>query len=548
VILVTDGAETCAGDPVARAGDLFAAADADGRVPVHVIGFSTAAPTVNAQLQQIAVAGGTGTFVAADDEVELSAAIEDIVAGTILTEACNQLDDGCDGLIDEDFPDKGALCGNGGAGACAHAGVRACRADGLGTTCDAIAVSCVNQRLRDTAGNDLGPCVEVCNGIDDDCDTMIDEGLTCGCAPLPEQCNGQDDDCDGVIDNGVGVVTCTDCCVGPCCGFDAQGVCIDDCTTYQDIGECDLGNTVCAAGGLRCVDYVGPRPEVCNGLDDDCDGMTDDDAPCPADSVCVGGRCLSPCAAGEFPCPFGFVCSEVPGCGVPGDCRFCTPDPCLDVECPAGQQCDSTIGMCVDRCLGVDCPAGATCLGGLCVDCFQLGCDAGELCVRDQAGVGVCVTDACRGVDCGADGFCRAGTCIPLSCTPSCGNGTRCLNGTCVPDRCHVRCPDDEICRPDDGRCVADPCADVSCRAGQACRPVDGECIDDPCAQIVCPAGRTCELAYDGTATCPDGRSVTEAITVGGSGCSGGGGAGGGAPAGLLLVGLALARRRRRRR
>jgi len=79
--------------------------------------------------------------------------------------------------------------------------------------------------------NDQNPAVhpgapEVCNGVDDDCNTFIDDNLgntTCGLGacqrsvpacvggvpqtctpgtPTPEVCNGIDDNCDGTIDNG----------------------------------------------------------------------------------------------------------------------------------------------------------------------------------------------------------------------------------------------------------------------------------------------------------------------------------------------------------
>lgn len=47
------------------------------------------------------------------------------------------------------------------------------------------------------------PCeleVEVCNGVDDDCDGKVDEGLD----GVPESCNLRDDDCDGEVDEGLG--------------------------------------------------------------------------------------------------------------------------------------------------------------------------------------------------------------------------------------------------------------------------------------------------------------------------------------------------------
>jgi uncharacterized protein (TIGR03382 family) len=68
---------------------------------------------------------------------------------------------------------------------------------------------------------------EVCNGYDDNCNNMADEGVrpTCGTGwcqrvaatctstcvpgtPIAETCNGYDDDCDGVLDNGTDAELC----------------------------------------------------------------------------------------------------------------------------------------------------------------------------------------------------------------------------------------------------------------------------------------------------------------------------------------------------
>ena len=145
-------------------------------------------------------------------------------------------------------------------------GTRKCAAAGL-TDCDATT-----------------PAAEVCNGVDDDCDGETDEGLaglacessapagtcqgvtTCasgvaGCtAPTPtaETCNGLDDDCDGVTDEGQ-----------PDLDKDGQADCVDpdidgDGTpNAADCGPLDLAVSPSAT-------------EVCNGKDDDCDGETDE--------------------------------------------------------------------------------------------------------------------------------------------------------------------------------------------------------------------------------------------------------------------------------
>ncbi|HEX7437962.1 MAG TPA: vWA domain-containing protein, partial [Caldimonas sp.] len=102
VILVTDGAESCNGDPAAAAQSLH---DAFG-VEVYVIAVSVL-PTEQASLNAIASAGSggarpTATFVSQPQD--LVPALSTIIAGSIHSEKCNGMDDDCDGKIDEDFP------------------------------------------------------------------------------------------------------------------------------------------------------------------------------------------------------------------------------------------------------------------------------------------------------------------------------------------------------------------------------------------------------------------------------------------------------------
>ncbi|MBL9017638.1 MAG: hypothetical protein JNL83_25840, partial [Myxococcales bacterium] len=82
-----------------------------------------------------------------------------VVAGPPGAEQCNNVDDNCNGSVDEAFPTKGQACSVG-VGACVRQGNEVCAASGAGTTCSVTP----------------GPAgTESCNTIDDDCDSFVDE-------------------------------------------------------------------------------------------------------------------------------------------------------------------------------------------------------------------------------------------------------------------------------------------------------------------------------------------------------------------------------------
>ncbi|MBL8910578.1 MAG: hypothetical protein JNM17_07720 [Archangium sp.] len=130
-----------------------------------------------------------------------------------------------------------------------------------------------------------------------DAGTETDAGT---CVPSIEVCNGVDDDCDGLVDDMAAVSALDAGVIELDGGFAlANGMCT------LGIGACsNTGVTSCAAGALSCNALPGmPGVERCNTIDDDCDGMTDENDPgiCSVTGqICTGGSCA--CPSGQSVC------------------------------------------------------------------------------------------------------------------------------------------------------------------------------------------------------------------------------------------------------
>ena len=149
------------------------------------------------------------------------------------TEICNSIDDNCDGQIDEGLTFTNYYADTDGDGYGAGTATNAC-AQPSGYV--AANTDCNNSNSA------VNPAAtEICNSIDDDCDTQIDEGLTF---------TNYYADTDG---DGYGAGTATNACAQPA-GY------------VTNSSDCNNSNAA-----------VNPAAtEICNSIDDDCDTQIDE--------------------------------------------------------------------------------------------------------------------------------------------------------------------------------------------------------------------------------------------------------------------------------
>jgi len=289
------------------------------------------------------------------------------VPGVPAAETCNGLDDDCDGTVD-----AGCACLVGQSQDCysgppATAGVGPCHA---GTQ------ACVAGQWAACGGEQL-PVAETCNGIDDDCDGQVDQGLgetSCGVGacervvascqggaattctpgdPSAEICDGVDNDCDGAVDDG-----------NPGGG--------NACSTGRP-GVCAPGATVCTGGALSCQQNVQASAEICDGVDNDCDGSVDDGNP-GGGIACSTGR-PGACALGTTACTGGALSCQQ---NVPPSVEICDG---VDNDCN-GLSDDGNPGggiACDTGLLGVCAPGTTVCTGGA-LSCRQNVQPSAEIC------------------------------------------------------------------------------------------------------------------------------------------------------------------------
>ncbi len=467
-------------------------------------------------------------------------------------EKCDGIDSDCNGIEDDGF-DIGSACFVG-RGQCVGKGKRRCSPDQSGVICDAVAGASK---------------AEICDGSDNDCDGVIDNGLgdtTCGigacrqtvpaclsgkankCVPLKpvaELCGENiDNDCDGRVDEGfenlakpckngvgfcerAGVFVCSEDKLSLKCnavpGAGKQEICgnrvDDDCNGIVDdaaglaelcdngqTGEClRKGTTVCDAkkGAVVCsAPRMDPKPEKCDNLDNDCDGGIDEGVK----NVCggcgdlpakVGDRCrvsgADVCGAGVWQCDpdrvGALICSprfdlsENTRCTDDGN--SCTKDFCKSGVCshdavPEGTSCDD----------GNACTAADLCLEGSCKGGAVLACNDGNSCTTDECDTIIgCTHEPIGG---GLKNEC--GSCDVLAAVAGTPCSLSSLSGICA--KGEYRCmPEGDLA-----------CVETVFAKEETCNNLDDDCdgeVDEDLGEAVCGIG-ACEVTI---ANCAGGKS-----------------------------------------
>lgn len=214
------------------------------------------------------------------------------------------------------------------------------------------------------------------------------------------------------------------------CGVEGMGACVVDvsatlnCEKSTNAGTC-AGIRVCTETGPGECDAQVPVDEVCNGIDDDCDGEIDE-ATCPASTSCtettcnpVSGQCDTALLNG-LECLDGDVCTVSDHC-VEGLCEG-APINCTDGDlCTDDTGCQANVGcVFVDNSLDCDdediCTLDDVCSAGVCTaGTSPLACDDKESCTVDSCAhpIGCQFTPVPDGSDCDNKGTCVGGVCEP---------------------------------------------------------------------------------------------------------------------------------------
>ncbi len=326
-----------------------------------------------------------------------------------------------------------------------------------------------------------------------------------------EVCNGVDDNCDGNPDNNP-----VD--VGAPCG--------------SSVGECKPGKEACVNGGLVCTGAVLPKNEICDGKDNNCDGKVDEDF-ADLGKVCEVGvgeckrsgyyecngsatklKCSAEPAVPQMEGPPGSAsCNDgkdnncdgltdaddpdckVGGCATDAECNdndLCTFDKCLGGVCKHDSLPDNTLCSDGKACNGIE-----KCKSGKCEPGVKLTCDDGNQCTQDSCDETV-------------QGYC-VHKLIAASAKEGLPGSSECLDGQ--DNDCDgpidLQDPDCVGCK-NDLECAGanpDPCVNYVCNAKMVCenspKSIGASCNSGTAK--FCNGPETCKLDTDNLLKCTAG-------------------------------------------
>ncbi len=438
-------------------------------------------------------------------------------------EVCDGVDQDCDGVVDEGNP---LATANPGESLDAYA----CNDDNDGA-CGPLIGRCVcSPTIPDSIRQD-GNRVTCPNEVD----ALAPVGPRCFGAPQPgaEMCNGVDDDCDALTDDAT-----ID--VGDSCGA-------------TDVGECVFGTTICSGGSIMCNGYIGPVGESCDTRDNDCDGSIDDGL--GLGTMCDGGD-TDFCVEGTLICDIptgGVICSDGTGStteicnSMDDDCDGTTDegfnvgmacdgadgDTCNEgsLQCNApgtGTNCTDTTGTNTEACNGFDDDCDGTTDEGYALGVLCDGADA-DLC---QEGVTVCNgtgtgttcgdvtgnnTELCNFFDDDCDGMTDEGFVLGMACDGS--DSDLCIEGVTECDGIMTRCSDmtggtTELCNGADDDCDGSTDESAACSPGLTCVTAVCVCTMSSCSTGCCASGTSCSSGMT-LSSCGTGGGSCTNCTVG---------------------------------
>ena len=316
-------------------------------------------------------------------------------------------------------------------------------------------------------------------------------------------------------------------------------------------GKKCAGTVTCKAdGSLSPCDAKAPSKEVCDNLDNDCDGQVDGDIACDDGQACTKDACDgatksctntaqdgacnddSPCTADTCDAKAG--CQHAPAEGACDDGDACTTgDVCKEGNCAAGQtkDCDDEDGSTVDSCdpnTGLckntkkpGCSPSANSCAGRCGEYDgSAACQCDSACKTYQdccpdidqvcgANAGCCGDkdcdddEACTKDTCGSDGACKNEA---LADDSVCDDGAECTTEKCLGGACAITPKADNTDCGDGNKCI-----DAGCING-GCAKASKDCDDDDsCTTDLCSAADgACQHAAKALGSaCSDGETCT---------------------------------------